>query len=197
MIGGKAEQIAVAATGAKKAVFTHALINLNSVPVYRSDLLNVNPDVRCTNFLFYVKYKPVIPNNKIYGLSGTPYQRKTDKHYVIVTTFMRRKSLRFKNFFELKQLAKTDKEVAFLLEYTNLDEKMLATARQLLDFPIYFTFDYNRYDRMIRERVIKEYYPDDEELNKDYKEFYCTGFTTVEDMIENHERLKKGKGDIE
>ena len=197
MIGGKAEQIAVAATGAKKAVFTHALINLNSVPVYRSDLLNVNPDVRCTNFLFYVKYKPVVSYKQIHGLKGIPYQRKTDKHYVIVTTFLRRKSLRFRNFHELKGLAENDKEVGFLLKYTNLKEKMLATARQLLDFPIYFTFDYNKYDRMIREQVIKKYYPDDEELNKDYKEFYCTGFTTVEDMIENHERLKKGKGDTE
>ena len=197
MIGGRAEQIAVAATGAKKAIFTHAIISLDSVPVYRSDLLSANPNIRCTNFLFYVKYKPVIANNKIYGLNGTPYQRKTDKHYVIVTSFMKRKSLRFKNISELKRLAKTDKEVAFLLEYTNLSEEMLTTARQLMDFPIYFTFDYARYDRMIRERVIKEYYPDDEKLNKDYTKFYCTGFTTVEDMIENHERLTKGKGESE
>ena len=197
MIGGKAEQIAVTATGAKKAIFTHAIISLDSVPVYRKDLLNANPDIRCTNFLFYVKYKPVIFNKQIYGLTGTPYQRKTDKHYVIVTNFMRRKSLRFKNIPELKRLAKTDKEIAFLLKYTNLDEDKLITARQLMEFPIYFTFDYARYDRMIRERVIKEYYPDDEELNKDYTKFYCSGFMTVEDMIENHERLKKGKGDTE
>lgn len=197
MIGGKAEQIAVAATGAKKAIFTHAFINLNSVPVYRSDLLSANPDIRCTNFLFYVKRKPIVMYNKIAGLSGRPYHRKTDKHFVLVTSFLTRKSLRFKNFAELKKLAKTDKEIAFLLEYTNLSVEMLQTANQLIDFPIYFTFDYNRYDRMIRELVIKEYYPDDEKLNKDYTKFYCSGFMTVEDMIENHERLKKGKGDTE
>ena len=197
MIGGKAEQIAVAATGAKKASYTHAFVDLNSVPVYQSDLLNVNPDVRCTNFLFYVKYKPIVMVKPIQGTSGTPYQRKTDKHYVIVTNFMNRKSLRFRNFSELKSLAKTDKEVAFLLEYTDINEGMLKTARQLLDFPIYFTFNYAKYDKIIKEQVIKEHYPDDEELNEDYTKFYCSGFMTVEDMIEEHERLKKGKGDTE
>lgn len=197
MIGGKAEQIAVAATGAKKAAFTHAFVNLNSVPVYRKDLLNANPDIRCTNFLFYIKKKPLVSYSKIAGLSGRPYHRKTMKRFVLVTNFLTRKSLRFQNLAELKKLAKTDKEIAFLLEYTDLNVDMLKMAEELMDFPIYFTFNYVKYDKMIREQVIKEYYPDDEELNKDYTKFNGSGFMTVEDMIENHERLKKGKGDTE
>ena len=186
-------QNAVIASKAKRALYIHALINLNSRPILRDDLLDHNPDVRLSNLLFYVKYKPVIKYKRIAGTSGTPYYGDTTRPYLLTSDFLSNTSLRFRNFSELKKIAEENKEVAFILKYTNLDKKLLEIARVNMDVAINVTFNYVKYDKVIKEQVINEYFPDNIEMKKDYHKLNCSSLVPVEDMLEQYEVIMNRK----
>lgn len=123
-----------------------ALINLDSEPLKPYDMPLTNPSLRYTKMRYYIRYIPALRVT----------QKKRKKKYVIYSDLIERtrlESFRFDTWEEVEEEAKHNKEIRFLLEYTNLNKNLIDILERNLMFDFPLLFDYERYEKTLRDKI--------------------------------------------
>lgn len=128
----------------KKPIVARCHFDLNSVPVKEGDYPTEENDIVYSDLIYRVVYKPSYKENK----QHVPYMLECD--------MFEGKYFRFADMEDLKEKAKTDKRIAFLLRWTNLNEGLLIQAKQLLQVRLPICFNTVKYERYLKDIVEKE-----------------------------------------
>lgn len=128
----------------KKPLVARCHFDLNSVPVKEGDFPTEDNDIVYSDLIYRVVYKPSFKDCK----QNEPYMLECD--------MFEGKYFRFADMEDLKEKAKTDKRIAFLLRWTNLNEGLLIQAKQLLQVRLPICFNTVEYERYLKDIVEKE-----------------------------------------
>lgn len=130
-------RVGLAIDGASTSFRRCAIINLFDLPVKDSDILESNPDIRGTRFMYGLRYQPCM-------------SREGTADFVINADIIDTKEkIRVHCFDQLKQMAKSIPEVAWLLRNTNLNDDLFAMAKININIRIPIAFDAVEYARKI------------------------------------------------
>lgn len=136
MIGDLAKE-ANAQNTRSEPIQSRAYISLNNELLKDGDNPSNNKDIRATNFVYYIKYKPSYL---------TKYKTKP---FVLVSDVIYGGKIRFNSFNFLKEVAKRDKSVKWLLDNCDFDPYLLAVAKCNYDMVIYVPFNAGKYRRKL------------------------------------------------
>lgn len=134
-----------------------AMLNLEQKPFEINDFPFTNLSIKYTNFRYDIKCSP---NSKVMGMK--------DKIYLIKADIIRGTYVRVKDIVELRLKAKTDKGIAWLLEWTNLGDPNLwsiANCHRFFAFPL-------NIDLVGYEKHIKSQFP---QAGRNYPVFFERG----------------------
>jgi hypothetical protein len=94
-----------------------------------------NPDLRFTNGTYELIYRPI----------SKQYTNSKEKPFVVRCDMLKGSKLRVKNYEGLKEIAKKDPVVAWILKWTTLNKDLFNVAKQHYFLPITFTIKYVEY----------------------------------------------------
>lgn len=142
---GDLERLAIAEDRKRVTLSPRGTVNINKIPLKENDYpTELKGDIKNTNFCYYIKYKPS-PDKKNFG-----------KPFIIVADILPSAKLRFVNYAYLKNYAKKNKHLQWILDNTDLSEELVTLAGENLDLAIYLHFDYVGYANMLKEQIYKE-----------------------------------------
>ena len=118
---------------------TRILVNLNPQLLKLGETPDMNPNLVYTTGLYNLTYRKLTH-------TGALNKKKFCLRYDFGKGFVK-----FDSYKELKEQAKTNEHVRFLLEYTNLQPYMLAIAlcNEAMQIPV--CFDMCKYDKKVRK----------------------------------------------
>lgn len=123
---------------------TRMLVNINPQLLKLCETPETNPDLVYTTGLYNLTYRKITH-------TGAINRKKFCLRYDFGKGYVK-----FESFRELKEQAKTNEHVRFLLEYTNLQPYMLAIALCNESMQIPVCFDICKYDKKIRKDLSVE-----------------------------------------
>ncbi len=142
----------------KKSPFACAIFSLDSAPLpaNRNLLsLSLQSDLFQTNLIYSVQYK---------NYSSTIYNRNDCKPFIVKADFLpqaRETSSKFgyirvNSYDELCEIAKTNKHIQWLVNWTTLIPKMFEVVQGCPGLLLYFTLDVEKYEAHLREQGCNE-----------------------------------------
>lgn len=132
---------------AKRTIFTRGRIHLNDLPITTEEIYPENPNIRLTNFYYYIKYAP-----KPIGAKGM------ENPFVIVADILLPVGkLRFANWEDLNKKREENLALDWIFRNTYIKEEVLEIARENIDLPIQCGFDVVAYQHKIKDIAAKQY----------------------------------------
>ncbi len=157
---------------------TRVVLNINCLPLNLGESPETNPNLISTTGLYNITYRKLT-------LTGEQNKKRFCLRYDFGRGFVK-----FSNYRELLEYAKTNEHVRFLLKYTNIQEHMLELALQNEGMQIPVGFDMCKYDLELREKLgIK----DKSEYHMFYNPYKPNFVTTVDEAEEIYLRGVQNK----
>lgn len=131
----------------KRTIFTRGRVDLNDLPITTEEMYPQNPNIRLTNFNYYIKYAP-----KPFGPKG-----RGNPFVIIADILLPTGKLRFANWEDLNEKRKTNLALDWIFRNTYIKEEILDIARENIDFPVQCGFDVVAYQHKIKNLAEKQY----------------------------------------
>lgn len=140
MIGDKAKEMLADHT-VKRTFNPRCLISKTEKLPQRGDSPMNNPDLFYTTGSYSLAFRP----------SAGPNVRKQDK-FIIRSDIFQGSKRRMASYEVMKSMAKNDWSLAFLLKWTNINQKLFDIAAKNISVQIPFTFKVEEYAQMLQEK---------------------------------------------
>ena len=124
-------------------LFPRARININSVPVKSGDNTMDNRDIKSTDLLYTIKYKPYH--------SG----KKAKVPFCINVDFFESSNFRFADYDDLMQKAENDKSLKWVVENCDITPELLELAKTNIMLGIPIPFDVVKYSKKIGSPLLR------------------------------------------
>lgn len=143
MIKDVADKVLIEHQG-RKPIFPRLCVNLDGLPLgdYETPLTNRN--LRFTNFNDYIKYQPSVKRSQ------------QNQPFILMTDLAPNRCIRFGSWEELINNKAIAKEIAWLLQFSEIKPELLEIAKQNLQIPIYICIDICAYDKYLKDIVESE-----------------------------------------
>lgn len=146
MLGDKNRDV-LAENSLKFPFFTRALLDLNSVPLNDDKIPTVDNDLVYSNLQIYITYKPYA------------FKKYRDRPYILFSDMLKHQNLdvvRFSSLEHLRELAKENKDIAFILKWCTIEEEHLKLAYELAEIKIPVYFNVVKYRTHLKDMIETE-----------------------------------------
>lgn len=144
MLGDKIRDV-LAENSLKFPFVPRACLNINSVPLKPGETPTTNSDLRYSRMEAYIVYKPY------------PFRKYRGRDFLIRSDmFTQAERYRFKDIEDVIEQSKEIKELAFVLQWSNLTEELLAVAKELKQVQIPLPFDILKYRNHLQDIIEAE-----------------------------------------
>jgi hypothetical protein len=143
MLGDMGKKVVTEHKG-RSPFFPRICINLNALPLGEYETPFTNRDLRFTQLRDYFKYVP-----------ATTHKAK-DKPFMLITDLIPNGKIRFGTWEELISNKQFEKEIAWLLKFSDMRPELLEIAEQNMQVAIYIYTDVYKYDKYLKDMVEKE-----------------------------------------